>query len=155
MGCARRGHLTTLLRLDILRIASRAIRSHSFRDPFQRRGKLIKINELSIALWASLHINSGWGSRGAMDNKHLGQVFVDFVAKLFQAEGFEIEVEPKGAMATVPDMLVRSRTGATAVVEIKLYRSRAMPISALSQAALVLEVSPARFPGEPRHHRYW
>lgn len=71
--------------------------------------------------------------------KSLGQRFQNLVVKLFQAEGFRVQIEPKSAIGTVPDLLVSSGAGATAVVEIKLYRSRSVPVSVLHQAAISIE----------------
>jgi hypothetical protein len=69
-----------------------------------------------------------------MVDKRLGKLFEDFVADLFRAEGFRIEIQPSFGDFR-PDMLVRSDTDTTAVVECKLYRSRITPIGVLLQAA--------------------
>jgi hypothetical protein len=61
----------------------------------------------------------------------LEQRFKEFVAELFLAEGYEVEREPKGTTAAIPDLVVLSQRKTRAVVELKLYRSREMPASNL------------------------
>lgn len=51
-----------------------------------------------------------------MDSSRLGQRFGHFVRMIFQAEGFQVDVQPKDQRGVVPDLLVRSRTGVTAIV---------------------------------------
>ena len=65
--------------------------------------------------------------------------FEKFVADLFRTEGFEVTEEPQVVHGRRADLLIRSSTGATAVVEIKFYRSRVIPIALLVQAATLLE----------------
>jgi Restriction endonuclease len=69
-----------------------------------------------------------------MVDRRLGQLFEDFVADLFRAEGFRVDVQPVHRDAR-PDLVIHSSTGATAAVEAKLYRSRMTPIAVLQQAA--------------------
>jgi hypothetical protein len=76
-----------------------------------------------------------------MDSNRLGQRFAHFGALLFKAEGLEVDFKPTGTGGVVPDLLIRSPTGATAVVEMKLYRSHSTPVSALTQAAVNIEFS--------------
>ena len=73
-----------------------------------------------------------------MVHKGIDQIFVAFVADLFGAEGFNVKYDtPVGDLR--PDLVISSKTGATAVVEAKLYRSRIAPVSVLLQAAAQTE----------------
>jgi Restriction endonuclease len=76
-----------------------------------------------------------------MDERHLAPIFEKFVTDLFRAEGFDVEVEPRGPLDTRPDLIIRSQSGASAVAELKLYRSRVMPTPVLQQAADLVEAS--------------
>jgi HJR/Mrr/RecB family endonuclease len=75
-----------------------------------------------------------------MVDKRLGQLFENLVADLFRAEGFGVEVQPAHPDVR-PDLVIHSTTGATAVVESKLYRSRMTPIAVLQQAAARTEAA--------------
>lgn len=56
-----------------------------------------------------------------MVEKLLGKRFEDFVAALFRAEGFDVDQERMEHEAAKPDLLIHSKKGSKAVVEVKLY----------------------------------
>lgn len=76
--------------------------------------------------------------------RHIDLRFGQFVADLFSREGFEVEFSPRRGHIEA-DLLIHSRQGVTAVAEIKLYSSRAMPTSVLDRAAAQAERSRRAF----------
>lgn len=64
--------------------------------------------------------------------------FENLIAQLFRLEGFGVEEENLG-FASRLDLFLRSRTGKTAAVEVKLYRTRTLSISTLRRIAAQLE----------------
>lgn len=75
-----------------------------------------------------------------MDRMHLGQRFEFLVAALLRLEGFSIKEEVIWGERYRIDLQI-AQSGAIAVVEIKLYRSRNTPINPLLQAAAILEAA--------------
>jgi hypothetical protein len=79
-------------------------------------------------------------SRAGADDSVLGTRFLELIASLFRSEGFQVISDRHSHHAQV-DLLLRSPTGIAAVLEAKLYRSRAIPTDAVYSAAINLEVA--------------
>lgn len=77
-------------------------------------------------------------------SRALGQRFEELVSDVFRGQGFHVEHQPR-ATRRVPDLLIRSSTGATAVVEVKIYRSQTIPVAVLHQAASAVEATRQEF----------
>jgi hypothetical protein len=76
--------------------------------------------------------------------------FEDFVAQLFRAEGFEVEIEVaapnvKADFHVVADLLLRSKNNATTVVECKLFRTRQLSAGTLVRIAAQAEAYRRQF----------
>lgn len=76
--------------------------------------------------------------------------FDELVFQLFRAEGFHAESKagPPAGLRWSPHLLIRSRTGATAVGGTHIFRSRTMPAHALRSSALQAEYMRRAWPAE-------
>ncbi len=75
-----------------------------------------------------------------MDQKGIGLRFEAFIRQLFEMEGFEVSPPKLNNQQDLRfDLLVKSKIGKVAVVEIKLYRSRQTSFPAILQIAATLE----------------
>jgi hypothetical protein len=87
-----------------------------------------------------------------MDKERLENRFDDLVFELFRAEGFHAECKPiipaGRGFDWSPHLLVRSRTGATAIGGTHIYRSRTMPAYALRSSALQAEYMRRAWPAD-------
>src|SRR5436190_20225891 len=79
-----------------------------------------------------------------VESRRIDLRFEQFVADLFSREGFEVDRSPRRGHIEA-DLLIHSPQGVTAVAEIKLYSSRAMPTSVLDRAAAQAERSRQAF----------
>jgi restriction endonuclease len=73
-----------------------------------------------------------------MVERDLSRQFTELVADLFRTNAMDVEIEPQEPGQ--PDLIIRSSSGISAVVEVKLYRSWAAPIGPVQQAAAIIEI---------------
>lgn len=72
---------------------------------------------------------------GEMANERLSERFTNFVAALFEAEGFNVTKNPKApGHSEAADLLLESSNAIRAIVEVKLHRSKIFPISSLIES---------------------
>jgi hypothetical protein len=76
--------------------------------------------------------------------RRLEQQFESFVVRLFTEAGFHVQPNPYGDESS-PDLLVTSASGQVSIVEVKLFRSRAIPSDLVLRIANQAEMYRRRF----------
>jgi hypothetical protein len=76
----------------------------------------------------------------AMVERDPSRQFVELVGDIFRAYGFDVQTETRSEVGR-PDLIIRSKTGVVAVVEVKLYRSWIAPTGVVQQAAALIEIA--------------